>query len=51
MLDGAYYELAAGEVTIPAGRTSSDLLTLTFKNLDGRATCPNCRSTRRTLFR
>ncbi len=35
MLDGAYYELAAGEVTIPAGRTSSDLLTLTFKNLDG----------------
>ena len=35
MLDAAYYELAENTVTIPAGKTISDRLSLMLKNLDG----------------
>ena len=35
MLDASYYELAENTVTIPAGKTISDRLSLMLKNLDG----------------
>ena len=35
MLDAKYYELSAGQVSIPAGKTVSDQLSLELKNLDG----------------
>ena len=35
MLDAKYYELSATELTIPAGKTISDAVTLKLKNLDG----------------
>lgn len=35
MLDSKYYELSAGQISIPAGKTVSDQLSLELKNLDG----------------
>ena len=35
MLDAKYYELSVTELTIPAGKTISDAVTLKLKNLDG----------------
>jgi len=35
MLDPKYYELSAGQVSIPAGKTVSEQLTLELKHLDG----------------
>ena len=36
MLDAKYYELSAGSVTIPAGKTTSDVVTLKLKELMGQ---------------
>lgn len=35
MLDAKYYELSDSKLTIPAGKTISDVVTLKLKNLDG----------------
>lgn len=35
MLDAKYFELSTNDLTIPAGKTVSDAVTLTLKNLDG----------------
>ncbi len=40
MLDSKYFELSADEVSIPAGRTVSDIVTVTLKNLDGSGDAP-----------
>ncbi len=40
MLGANYYELSANSVSIPAGKTISDIVTLSLKNLDGSGDAP-----------